>query len=316
MKKLLTLLLVMVLLLTACSSGEGKKIKVGILQYVEHPALDEARIGFEEELKTLGVDAEIDYKNAQGDIPTARTIAEKFASDKVDLIYAIATPAAQAAAGATKDIPVLFSAVTDAVSAKLVESNEKPGGNVTGTSDAADLDAQLKMFQELDSNIKTIGMIYTADEENSIVQVKQVEEIAPKVGLKTVTKSISQISDLPQIAQAIIDEADAFYVLTDNKIAASVSILADILKENKKISVSAEETQVSGGLLISKSLSYNQLGKQTAEMAKKILVDGAKPQDIPVETAKDLTVKYNKATLEAIGLDAGLEIIKGAEEVK
>ena len=324
MKKLLAIVLAALMLLTACAKDgadmgepkkESKKFKIGIVQLVEHPALDNARMGFEDQLKALGIEADIDYQSAQGDIPTARTIAEKFVNDKVDLIYAIATPAAQAAAGATTEIPVLFSAVTDAVAAELVASNEMPGGNVTGTSDAADLDSQLDLFKKIDPNINTIGMIYTADEVNSVTQVKQVEEMAPKFGLKTVSKSITQISDLPQVAQSIMAEADAFYVLTDNKIASSISILADILKENKKISVSAEESHIDGGLLISKSLSYQQLGKQTADMAKKILVDGAAPKDIPVETAKELKLSVNTKTLEVLGLDKGMEVFKGAIEI-
>lgn len=320
MKKLLVVLLALVFVLSACSpggeSGDGKKLKIGIVQFVEHPALDDARIGFEEKLKELGIDAEIDYKNAQLDIPTTKTIAEKFVSDKVDLIYAIATPSAQAAAAATSDIPVLFSAVTNAEENKLVQSNEKPGGNVTGTIDAADLNAQFELFKKIDSNIETVGMIYTADEDNSIVQVKQVQEIAPKLGLKTVAKTINQLSDLPQIAQSMMSEADAFYILTDNKIASSIAILSDILKENKKVSVGAEVSHIKGGMLASKSLSYKELGKQTAEMAKKILVDKVKPEDIPVESAKNIDFVINPETLEALGLDKNLEVFKDAVEVE
>lgn len=319
MKKILVVLLALVLVLSACSpageSGGEKKIKIGIVQFVEHPALDDSRIGFEEGLKELGIDAEIDYKNAQLDVATTKTIAEKFVADKVDLIFAIATPAAQAAAAASSDIPVLFSAVTNAEENKLVESNEKPGANVTGTIDAADLEGQFDLFKKIDPKIETVGMLYTADEDNSIVQIKQIEELAPKMGLKTVSKSINQLSDLPQVAQSIMAQADAFYVLTDNKIASSISILSDLLKENKKISVGAEISHVKGGALASKSLSYKELGKQTAEMAKKILVDKISPKDIPVETAKEIDFVVNTKTLESLGLDKGLDVFKDAKAI-
>lgn len=317
MKKLIVAILSLVLVLTACDTGkEESKLTIGIVQLIEHPALDDAREGFINELKELGIDAKIDYQNAQGDIATARTISEKFVSDKVDLIYAIATPAAQAAKAATKDIPILFSAVTDAVEADLVESNDKPGANITGTSDAANLDDQFKIFKELDPSIKRIGIIYTSDEANSLSQLKQAQAKAPEYGYEIISKSITQISDLPQVAQSIIDEADAFYILSDNKIASSITVLSDLLKEHKKISVSAEESQVKGGILISQSLSYKRLGAQTADMAKRILVDKVSPNQIPVENSKETKNVINKETLEALGINQTQKIITDAQEIK
>ncbi|MDO5026679.1 MAG: ABC transporter substrate-binding protein [Tissierellia bacterium] len=322
MKKIFVVILSLLLVLVACGSKQEVKtdskeeFKIGIVQLIEHPALDDTRQGFVDRIKELGIDAKIDYQNAQGDLATARTISEKFVADKVDLIYAIATPAAQAAKAATSEIPILFGAITDPVEADLVESNEKPGGNVTGTSDAVNMDEQFEIFKELDPNIKKIGILYTSDEANSLSQLKEAEEKAGQHGLEIVSKSITQLSDLPQLAQAIINQADAFYILTDNKIASSITVLSDLLKENKKISVSAEESQVKGGILISKSLSYLDLGAQTADMAKRILLDGTAVKDIPVERAKKSRSIVNKKTLEILGLDKDNQVFKDSQEVE
>lgn len=181
---LLALILTCIIILSGCNFTKEKPInssqeevfQIGIIQFAEHPALDDARKGFEDGLKELGIEAKIHYQNAQGDIPTTTSIAQKFVKDKVDLIYAIATPAAQAAKQTTSDIPILFSAVTDPVKAEIVESWEKVGGNVTGTSDKAPTESQLKIFKEIDPNINTIGIIYNTSESNSEIQVEEVKK--------------------------------------------------------------------------------------------------------------------------------------------
>lgn len=300
---------------TTVETEDGKTYKIGIVQLMEHVALDDARIGFTERLDELGIVYEVDYQNAQGDIGTARTIAEKFVNDNVDLIYAIATPAAEAAVGTGTDIPILFSAVTDPVTAHLVDSLEKPGLNVTGTSDAADILHQLNIYKQLDPSIETIGVIYTSDEINSIVQVDEVKRLAPEAGLKVEEVGIATISDLPQAAQSLVQKVDAMYIVSDNKIASSVTLLADILLENNMISISAEESQVQGGILLTNGMKYLDLGTQTADMAKRILVDGENPGEIPVETSNKIGTVVNKNTLEALGLDPNLEVLQGAEYV-
>lgn len=324
MKKLFVLLLSIILVLSACGqngqdnteSDKDGQLKIGIIQLIEHPALDDAREGFVSRLKELGINAKIDYQNAQGDIATARTISEKFVADKVDLIFAIATPAAQAAKAATKDIPILFSAVTDPLEAELVENNEKPGGNVTGTSDAADIEEQFNVLKNLDPKIKNLGVVYSADEVNSLAQVRDLESKAKDFSFNIISKSINQISDLPQIAQALMKDTDAFYVVTDNKIAASISILADLLKENKKISISADQSHINEGILMAKSLNYKDLGRQTADMAKKILIDKETTSNLSVEYAKDLDLVVNKSTLEELGLDENSSILKEAKIIE
>lgn len=320
---LITLVLIVIMILSGCSSGDKKvsnspkdKIyKIGISQLAEHPALDDARNGFEDGLKELGVNVEIDYQNAQGDIPTATSIAQKFVKDEVDLIYAIATPAAQSAKQSTTEIPILFSAVTDPVQSEIVNDWEDVGGNITGTSDMAPVASQLEIFKEIDPNIKTIGILYNTSENNSEVQVKEVKELAPAAGLDVETVGVSNVNELPQAIDSIIKKSDALYMLTDNMIAASVELLAKKAIENNIITVSAEETQVKGGLLITNGLSYYDLGKQTAKMAKEILVDGKEPSSIPVGLAEKTITTVNTTTLEALGLDPDLPIFKDATKV-
>lgn len=320
---LLALILTCIIILSGCNFTKEKPInssqeevfQIGIIQFAEHPALDDARKGFEDGLKELGIEAKIHYQNAQGDIPTTTSIAQKFVKDKVDLIYAIATPAAQAAKQTTSDIPILFSAVTDPVKAEIVESWEKVGGNVTGTSDKAPTESQLKIFKEIDPNINTIGIIYNTSESNSEIQVEEVKKIAPKLGIEVVTVGISNINELAQGLDSIIKKVNALYMITDNLVAASVELVREKTIENKIITVSAEETQVRGGLLITNGLSYYELGKQTAQMAKEVLVDKKDISSMPVGIAEKTVVTVNIETLKALGLDENMPLFKDSIKV-
>lgn len=343
MKRLVTIMLVLTLLIAGCSTGgqaieaaseaeatevvtettteavtetAGDAFVIGISQLAEHPALDAARQGFEDGLKEAGVNATIEYKNAQGEVPTAALIAEGFVADDVDLIYAIATPAAQSAAQVSAEIPILFSAVTDAVQANLVATDEAPGGNVTGTSDAADIDRQIALFKELNPEIKTIGILFNTSEVNSEIQVNQVKEIAPKYGIEVIEVGINSVHDISQAMETLVTQIEGFYIPSDNLLASSISIVADILKDNKIPSVSAEASQLEGGTLLTEGLSYYELGKQTAEMAKKILVDGVSPAEIPVEYAKVKVMTVNKNTAEVLGIDINQPLFEGAEFIE
>ncbi len=333
MKKLSKIILILSLLsitLIGCTSkggtktetegstdSNGEKYTIGIAQLAEHPALDDAREGFIEGLEEQGIASKIDYVNAQGDPGVASQIVQKFAGDKVDIIYSIATPTAQAAQQATSDndIPVLFSAVTDAVQAKLVESNEKPGANLTGTLDEAPMKEQLSLFKEIDDSVENIGIIYNTSEDNSRIQVEQAKSFEDELGIKLVDIGVNSINDVSQALQSKVKELDGIYTITDNMIASSISIISDIAIENKLITVGAEEAHVKGGILISNGISYFELGKQTAEMAKKILVDGLSPKDIPVEKSKTIIKSYNEETLKSLGLDGKSKVFEGATEV-
>jgi putative ABC transport system substrate-binding protein len=214
MKKLSILILIAVLV-SILSAGsvlaEDDLIKIGILQLVEHPALDAAYQGFVDALTeagyTDGVNIEIDYQNAQADQSNLMTISERFVKNKVDLILAIATPAAQAVASATTDIPILFTAVTDPVTARLVESNEVPGLNVTGTTDAGPIDKQIALLLEMFPEFKKLGIIYNSSEINSEVQAKQAEELAAELGISVEFGTITSVNDIEQVAISMITQS-------------------------------------------------------------------------------------------------------------
>src|SRR5699024_4691652 len=201
-------------------------------------------------------DAEIVYQNAQGDVPTSLSISQKFVEDKVDLIYAIATPAAQSAKQSTDEIPILFSAVTDPVAAEIVDDWDNVGGNVTGTSDMAPTSSQLKMFKKIDPDIGTIGILYNTDESNSEVQIEEVKKLAPEEELKVVTKGVNNVNDIPQSLDSLLSKVDALYIVSDNLIASSIELVSNKLIEKNMISISAEESQVGGGILLTNGLSY------------------------------------------------------------
>lgn len=328
MKKLIQSIALIAVLLVGLSAFEMKTnrdssaskneqvYKIGINQLMEHKALDDTRKGFEDGLKELGVNAEITYDNAYGEVAVSTTIAEKLVGDNNELIYSIATPAAQATARATSKTPIIFTAVTDPVGAELVETIENPGKNITGTSDAADIKSQLEIFNQLDPSIKTIGIIYNTSEANSEVQVNSVEEIAPELGLKVEKTGVNNINDVKQGLDTLMPKIDALYIISDNMIASSVEIIRDALIQNKMISVSAEESQVSGGILLTNGIKYYDLGKLSAQIAKEILVDKKNPADIPVRYSEKKTVVVNEDMLDALGLDKSLPILQNAEFVK
>ena len=323
-KGIIILALVGILLLGACSSDTSAKpkisdekiLKIGISQLAEHPALDGAREGFVDGLEELGLNVEIDYQNAQGDIPTALSISQKFVRDDVDLIYAIATSAAQSAKQSTSDIPILFSAVTDPVAAELIDTMEKPGGNITGTSDESPIRKQLQIFKDLDENIKKIGVIFNTNEENSHTQVKMAKEIAKELDLEIVDKGITSISDIPQTVDSIVKNIDGIYTITDNMVASGINIVSEKALENNIITVGAEDSHVKGGILISDGISYYELGKQTAEMAKEILVNEKSPSDIPSSTLTNTKKFFNLKTLEKLGVNKENKVFKDATEIE
>lgn len=312
------MMMVMFLIIVGVQSvaQEGKKFKIGISQFAEHPALDDVRKGFEDELKSLGVNADIIYKNSQGDTGVAGVIAQKFVSDKADLIFGIATVSAQAAKQSTDKIPVLFSAVTDPVNSQLVKTMDKVGGNVTGTTDATPMEKQLGLFQKIDSKIKKVGIIYNTSESNSEIQVANAKEIGAKLGLEIRAVGVNNINDIPQAVNSMISKVDGFYTITDNIVASAINLISMAANERGMVTVGAEEAHVKGGILLTDGLSYYELGRQTGRMAKEILVDGKKPEDMPVETLANTTKVVNVKTMNNLKLNKELPVFEGAEFIE
>lgn len=298
------------------NAQEGKKFKIGISQFAEHPALDDVRRGFEDELKSLGVEADITYKNSQGDTGVAGVIAQKFVSDKSDLIFGIATVSAQAAKQSTDKIPVLFSAVTDPVNSQLVKTMDKVGGNVTGTTDATPMEKQLELFKKINTEIKRIGIIYNTSESNSEIQVANAKEIGAKLGLEIRAVGVNNINDIPQAVNSLVSKVDGFYTITDNIVASAINLISMAANERGLVTVGAEEAHVKGGILLTDGLSYYELGRQTGRMAKEILVDGKKPEDMPVETLANTTKVVNEKTMKKLKLNKELPVFEGAEFIE
>jgi putative tryptophan/tyrosine transport system substrate-binding protein len=301
-------------ILAGCSKGEksvnssdsNKDIKtIGITQLVEHPSLDKARNGFikalEDNVYKDGENIKIEFQNSQGDMPTAQTIASKFASDKKDLIYAISTPSAQAAYNATKDIPILITAVTDPVAAGLVKSLDKPEGNVSGTSDYISIDKTLELIKTFAPDAKTIGVVYSTSEINSTTQVDALKEYASKNNYKVIEKGVSSSSEISQAISSLVGKIDVLYVPTDNLIVSSMPLVSKIATENKISVIASEDGSVKSGALASKGIDYEKLGYKTGELAVKVL-KGEKVSNMPITTLDETQIIVNEDTLNALSL--------------
>jgi len=331
----LFLLLLVCLTLVGCSSGnavdaakpaanenpqsEQKVYKVGLIQLVEHPSLDYIREGIIKGLKDSGFEQgknlALDYQNAQADQSAMDNIAKKFVGDKVDLIISITTPATQIVAANTSDIPIVFSAVTDPISAKIVQSWEKPGGNVTGVSDLNPFDAQFEMLKKVVPHAKKIGIVYNPAEVNSQVQVEKAKEFAAKSGYEIIEGPVYNSSEVLTASQTLASKGiDAFYVITDNTVATSINSLAKVAIDHKIPTIVAEDSQVEGGCLISIGIDYNLHGYQAGKMAARVL-NGANPSDMPVELQQELMVVINKETQQALGIELPEEYTKQAKYV-
>jgi len=312
MKKTISLLLALVLCvgsclaLSSCSDTDSDgKYKIGIVQLVEHPALDAATEGFKQAIiDELGADAvTFDYQNAQNDTNTCSTIVTQFVSNKVDLIMANATPALQAAAAATADIPILGTSVTEyGVALNLKDFNGTVGGNISGTSDLAPLDKQAAMITEWVPDAQTVGLIYCSKEANSKYQVDVVKSELEKKGLTATLYPFTDSNDLAQICTSAADNSDVIYVPTDNTVAENTGIIDNICAPKKIPVIAGEEGICKGCGIATLSISYYDLGYATGKMAVKILRDGADISTMPIGYAETQTPKYNKQICNALGI--------------
>lgn len=299
------------LLLAACSSTSTSQsssdatTKVGILQYVEHESLSAARKGFIDELAKSGYqegDAiTIDYQNAQADQANLQTISEKLVAQN-DLVLGIATPAAQSLAQASTDTPILFTAVTDPVSAELVKSMDKPEGQLTGTSDRSPIDKQIQLLLAVKPDLKKVGILYTTSERNSEVQVEAAKEMFKTAGIDVVAKGISSTNDVQDAARSLMSQTQAVFVPTDNTIASSIAILKELSLDLKIPVIGGSADMVAEGLLMTYGPDFEALGRQTAKMAVKVL-EGKKPADLAVEYPEALKVAINEEVAKSLGID-------------
>ena len=313
-QKLLAPLLVVGILLTSLISlhqlkADKKKdvFRIGISQFITHQSLDATREGFVDELAKQGYvegkNIEIDLQNAQGEQRNLKTISQQLAESS-DVVLAIATPSAQSLANTTQTTPVIFSAVTDPVSAKLVESREHPGGNVTGTSDQSSdaISTQINLIKKVLPKAKTIGILYTQSEPNSVVQKDEAKRLLEEKGFTVVEKTILDSNNVKAAAESLMAEVDMVFVPTDNIISSTMETVKQVSIKHKVPVFGGSTEMIAVGGLYNYGTNYEELGRQTARMLVRVL-KGEKPENIAVELPEKLELHTNQEMAAALGID-------------
>ena len=307
---------------SSSSDGDNKEAsyKIGIQQFAEHGSLDNCREGFLEGLEEEGIkegdNLKVEVKNAMADTATNAQIADSFVSDNMDLICAIATPSAQSAYNAAmdKDIPVVYTAVTDPVAAELADKDGNPVGNVTGTSDTLPVEEQLKMIRELMPDAKTIGILYTTSEANSVSAIATYESLVDKYGFTLETKGISQTSEIALATDDLLTKVDCITNLTDNTVVASLPTILEKANEKGIPVFGSEIEQVKIGCLAAEGIDYIQLGKQTGKIAAQILKGEKKASEIPYEIISEPGFYVNTKVAENLGIEVPSDLADSAVE--
>ncbi len=305
--------------LITSTSVLAKTAKVAVSQIVEHPALDATRQGLVDGLKAHGYEEgknlEFDYKTAQGNPAIAVQIARQYVGERPDVLVGIATPTAQALVSATRDIPVVFTAVTDPVGAKLVKQLEQPGKNVTGLSDLSPVNQHVELIQEIMPDVKTIGVVYNPGEANAVSLMKLLKESAEKHGLKIVEATALKSADVQSATQAIAEKSDVIYALIDNTVASAIEGMIVAANQAKTPVFGAATSYVERGAIASLGFDYYQIGVQTADYVADIL-DGKKPGEMDVKVAKGSDLVINKSAADKLGVKIPEAVMARATSVK
>lgn len=300
------------------SKDNSKVVKIGISQIIEHPALDASRKGFIDALKSKGFEdgknIKIDFQSAQGDMPTAQTIAQNFVSQGVDLILAVGTPSAQAAYNTTKNIPILITAVTDPVEAGLAKSMDKPDTNVTGTSDDLPIGKQFELLKKLLPNSKKVGILYNTSEKNSEIQVNNARAAAPDFGLEILSAGITNVNEIPQALESLLSKVDTLYIPTDNMVVSALPMVtSQAYKKNIPV-MGSEKGHVEGGALATNGIDYYKLGFQTGLMAVDV-INGKAPKDIAITKLDELQLVINTDAAKKLNITIPEDIATKAEKI-
>lgn len=302
--------------LTGTAVAQEKSVAVTAI--VEHPALDAVRDGVQAALKEAGYESgknlKWQYQSAQGNTGTAAQIARKFVGDKPDAIVAIATPSAQAVVAATKTVPVVFSAVTDPVAAKLVPSWEASGTNVTGVSDLLALDKQMDLVKQVVPDAKRVGMVYNPGEANSVVVVKELQKLLPSMGMTLVEAAAPRSVDVSSAARSLVGKVDVIYTSTDNNVVSAYEALVKVGQDAKIPLVASDTDSVKRGAVAAYGINYRDLGEQTGRVVARIL-KGEAPGSIKPEVSTKLELFVNPAAAQKQGIELSEALIKSAAEV-
>ncbi|MDR0251726.1 MAG: ABC transporter substrate-binding protein [Brucellaceae bacterium] len=298
--------------------ASAKDVSVAVTAIVEHPALDAARDGVKDALAAAGYkegeNLKFTYQSAQGNPATAAQIARQFIGEAPDVIVPISTPSAQAVVSGTRDIPVVFTAVSDPVGAQLVKSMEKPGGNVTGLSDLSPVADHVKLIKEVAPNVKTIGFLYNSGEANSLSLLEGLKAAAKEGGLEVVESAATKSAEVQGAARALIGKADLIYIPTDNTIISALEGAVSVAEEAKIPLMTADTDSVSRGAFIALGFNYYDVGKQTGEVVVRIL-NGEKPGDIPVNVAAGTDLVVNLVAAKKMGIEIPQAVIDRASKV-
>ena len=303
-------------------STDDTTYKIGVLQLTQHAALDKANEGFIAALDESGIKYEVDQQNASGEQSACQTIAEKLVNDGKDLIFAIATPAAQAVAGVTTDIPIVLTAVTDPAESGLVESNDAPGGNVTGTSDLTPVKEQIELLKQILPDAKTVGILFCSSESNSEIQAAMAREACEANGLEHIDFTVSSSNEIQTVVESMVGKVDVIYAPTDNTIAAGMPTVSMIATDNGLPIICGEQGMVDAGGLATYGIDYYQLGYMAGQMAVEILRDGADPATMPIGylSADQCELSVNDETAAALGIDVSgltdeeIELVSGLKK--
>jgi len=302
----------------AQTTTQDKKVKLGVLQLLSHPALDAIYQGIQDELKKegyeVGKNLEIDFQNAQGDQSNLASMSEKLVSNKNDVIVGITTPATLSLANVTKDIPIVMGGITYPVEAGLIKDEKKPGNNITGVSDRTPIKQQLEIMKQVVPTLKTVGILYTSSEDNSVKQAKQAEEDAKALGLEVKVSTIANTNDIQQVTESLASQVEAIFVPIDNTIA---SAMATVVKatDAKKIPVfPSADTMVADGGVLGLGVDQYQIGVETAKMVVEVL-KGAKPADTPIKLANEGVIYLNEEKAKELGITIPADIAQKAQKV-
>ncbi|MBF5007364.1 ABC transporter substrate-binding protein [Diaphorobacter caeni] len=298
--------------------AQAQEKSVAVTAIVEHPALDAIRDGVKESLKAAGYEEgknlKWQYQSAQGNPGTAAQIARKFVGDKPDAIVAIATPSAQAVVSATKDVPVVFSAVTDPVAAKLVKNWEPSKTNVTGVSDLLKLEPQIDLIKKVVPNAKKVGMVFNPGEANSAVVVKELKTLLPKHGMTLVEAAAPRSVDVGTAARSLVGKVDVIYTNTDNNVVSAYESLVKVGQDAKLPLIASDTDSVKRGAIAALGVNYKDLGLQTGQMVVRLL-KGEKPGTIKPEVSNKTELYVNPTAAEKQGVKLSEELIKSAAQV-
>lgn len=318
----LTVMVVAALFMTqkeqSSQSASSEKVKIGVLQFVTHDSLDEIykgiKVGLEEGGYSTTDNLEIDFMNAEADQSQVQTMSKKLVDNGNELLIGIATPAAQGLANATTELPIIMGAVTDPVGANLVTDLKNPGGNITGVSDQTPVADAVSLIKEITPNAKTIGILYSSNEDNSKIQVEEFKAAAEEAGYTVLEYAVASSNELASTVEVATSKTDVLFTPVDNTVASAFSTVVSVANKTKTPIFTSVEDMVEGGGIASVTLSQYDLGVATGKMAAKIL-DGANPGDTPVQIFNEGTVVVNQKVAKELGITLSDDVINQASKV-